>query len=502
MKNICCMTVLILLLLTAGCKKDTQILSKEYPYIIQEEVSEINTTGATVNAGLISSGEYSFDDFGFVISTHTKPVMTDRKISMKSLQERPDKLTLRIDNDLASDHLYYIRAYVKTTSTLVYSNERSFSSMGCIPPRIDHLSISSGIPGNVVTIAGNYFSETPGHNIVSFANARAQILYEGRDTIVVQCPNTSATNTVAVSVEVAGHTGFANSMFNLVNPWTPLADFPGGARFWSSSFTLGDRGYVLLGLAHVNSLATKELWEYNSLTSQWQELPEFPGEVRGMAIDFAIGNSGYAGLGVGSDITALNDLWEYNPQANSWTKKADYPGSTFNDHVYPHFVIDGKLYLYTAFNKYEFWTYDPAMDEWTQLPFDEQLKNHYITEGFSTGNTGYFIETSGDGWGPKTIILWQYNPAQNKIVKTDSVPTSSTFIEGCSFNIGRKLFLSARDQVLIEYDLDSKLVFYHNHPSDHNLFNFSMVFNNKAIVNNSETSKVFDFNTAAALKSK
>lgn len=503
MKNLGWITIITLLLLTAGCKKDSKILSKDYPYIILDKVSDISETGVSVYAEVISSGEYSIDDFGFVISTKTKPVITDRKISLKSVQSNPDKLPLRIDNDLVAHEQYYIRAYIKTDRYLVYSNEESFNSMGCMTPRIDHLSITSGIPGNVVTISGNYFSETPGHNIVRFANVKAPIIREFKDRIVVQCPNTSATQEVPVSVEVAGQTGYASAKFNLVNPWVPLADFPGGSRFWSSFFTVGNKGYITLGLTDVNSYATKELWEFNSLTNQWGELTDFPGQERGKAIAFTIGNSGFVGLGLHSS-SALNneltDLWEYNTQSNTWLKKADFPGSTTG--IYPHFVIDNKLYLYTSFNSHEFWSYDPGMDIWTELPSDPQLLQLTINEGFSVENTGYFIEKTGVPWGIIGLTIWQFDPLKNTFFKIDSLSTNSIYIEDCSFNIGKKLFLSARYRALIEYDMDSKLFFYHNHPSDHQRFNFSFVFDNKAIVNNSETPKIFEFNIDAALHSK
>jgi hypothetical protein len=465
--------------------------------VIQDEISEISETGITVKSEVISSGDYETEDFGFVIGENPIPVLTSRKISLKAVQDNPDNVTFRIDNDLATGRKYYIRAYIKTNSYLIYSNEKSFYSKGSMTPRIDHLSVTSGIPGTVVTITGDYFSETKGNNIVHFGELRANIVSENRNTIVVQCPNNKATVEVAVSVQVAGHSGFATPAFTLVYPWTPLADFPGGARFWSSSFTIGANGYVTLGMTNAGNYATKELWEFNSGTNLWQELPPFPGDARNLAIDFTIGNSGYIGLGAGANVATLTDLWEFNPIANSWTKKADYPGSTFSDHVYPHFVINDKLYMYTGFNKFELWTYDPGMDQWTQLPTDDRMKTHYITEGFSAGNSGYFIEQTGSDWGARTVILWQYNPVINEIVKIDSIPTVSTYIEPCSFNIGRKLFLSGRDKLLIEYDMDSKLTFYHNHPSDHEMFNFRMVFNDKAILNSSETTQVNEFNSAA-----
>ena len=81
MKHLFSFAIITLLLLAAGCKKDSKILSKEYPYVIQEDVSEISETGITVKSEIISSGDYAIEDFGFVISEESKPVVTDRKIS-------------------------------------------------------------------------------------------------------------------------------------------------------------------------------------------------------------------------------------------------------------------------------------------------------------------------------------------------------------------------------------------------------------------------------------
>jgi hypothetical protein len=505
MKRLSLSTVIMVLLLSAGCEKDPKILSKAYPYVILDELSGIDGTGVTVNSEVISSGEYAYMDFGFVISAETPPEISDRRISMKSVQDTPDKMTLRIDNDLATYKQYYIRAYIQTDSLLVYSNERSFMSLGCMVPRIDHLSVTTGIPGTVVLIAGDYFSETPGHNTVRFGEGKATILQESRDTIVVQCPNTTSSGQVPVSVEVAGHTGFASTAFTLVHPWTPLADFPGGSRFWSSSFTVGNNGYVTLGLTGVSTYATKELWEFSNVTGQWRELPAFPGQERGEAVSFAIGNSGYVGLGLKSSkgsYDLLSDLWEYNTTTNDWTRKADFPGSTNLASIYPHFVIDNKLYLYSAHNSYELWTYDPGLDTWAQIPVDTRMRDLDLREGFSRGNTGYFIEISGGAYNLKKISLWQFDPVQNRIFKTDSAQTSSGYINRCSFLIGNKLFLSGGNYFLIEYDMESGLLFNHNHPAAYSSFNFSMVFNEKAVVNNIESPEILEFNTAAGVGRK
>ncbi len=51
-------------------------------------------------------------------------------------------------------------------------------------------------------------------------------------------------------------------------------------------------------------------------------MADFPGVAREYATGFSIGNKGYIGLGISPAF--LNDFYEYNPKTNVWNEKADF----------------------------------------------------------------------------------------------------------------------------------------------------------------------------------
>ena len=134
MNKIISYSLCLILCISSACEKDSRILNKDYPYLLLDEVTEITTTGVTVNAEVISTESYDVVDFGFVLGKNPKPDLTDRMISLSPYQSSPDKITYRIEDGLKIYVLYYIRAYVKTGNLVVYSNERSFFSQGSLSP--------------------------------------------------------------------------------------------------------------------------------------------------------------------------------------------------------------------------------------------------------------------------------------------------------------------------------------------------------------------------------
>ena len=141
----------------------------------------------------------------------------------------------------------------------------------------------------------------------------------------------------------------------------------------------------------------------------------------------------------------------------------------------------------------EVWVFDPLNNNWTALSKDEQFQDKWIREGFSHENKGYFLETLNDESNKYGTVLWYFDDLTNKLSFVDTLVTKLPWIEDCSFNIANKLYISARYGKLIEYDIENELNFYHTHSSDHNVFNFMFQFEDKAILNNSETNEVYEF---------
>ena len=141
--------------------------------------------------------------------------------------------------------------------------------------------------------------------------------------------------------------------------WTQLADFPGGQRCNDVGFFIN--GDIYVGTGNDNdsaNYATSDFWKYTPATNTWTRLPDLPGIPRRCASAFTIGNYGYVCLGVG-DTTYTSGGWRYNPATNNWAIMANYGGGVMADGI--GFTIGSKGYVGTGMydgNDYsQFWEY-------------------------------------------------------------------------------------------------------------------------------------------------
>jgi N-acetylneuraminic acid mutarotase len=115
------------------------------------------------------------------------------------------------------------------------------------------------------------------------------------------------------------------------NTWTRKGDFPGEAFMSAPGFVLGTRGYLGTGsLGGASWTTTKAFWEYNPSTDTWTRKADFPGVARGFALGFSLGNRGYLGLGVQTTQLPMNvpvDFWAYDPGTDTWARQTDLPAS-------------------------------------------------------------------------------------------------------------------------------------------------------------------------------
>lgn len=109
---------------------------------------------------------------------------------------------------------------------------------------------------------------------------------------------------------------------DLIGKWYRVSDMDGLARNYASSFTIGNKGYLICGNDGKNRLS--DCWEYDMERDTWTQKADFPGTARNSAVAMAVDEKGY--LGTGYDGTNyLNDFWEFNPTTNTWAQKADFP---------------------------------------------------------------------------------------------------------------------------------------------------------------------------------
>lgn len=143
----------------------------------------------------------------------------------------------------------------------------------------------------------------------------------------------------------------------------------------------------------------------------WNKMAEFPGKGRFVPVSFTIGNIGYFGLGLESTYSqdpSLMDLWSYDPALDQWTQLEDCP--LFNDRVDEVFEstpADTSGYI-LAIKSDKIVEYRPILDDWvfrTTIPMEYRtgrpkifwFKNNLYTLGLQSG-TLYRWDPNDDSW--------------------------------------------------------------------------------------------------------
>lgn len=148
---------------------------------------------------------------------------------------------------------------------------------------------------------------------------------------------------------------------NLENmTFSNLGQFTGNYRFYTTGFSLNDKGYLFAGQQPGNTYM-KDLWEYDSKANVWTKLSELAGsEFRDSPISFSLGERLFMGLGGFSD--AYNDIFEYDIINNEWYKLENLPGEG-RSHA-TSFTIEDKAYIGTGYDEYiyqfsDFYEFNP-----------------------------------------------------------------------------------------------------------------------------------------------
>lgn len=154
--------------------------------------------------------------------------------------------------------------------------------------------------------------------------------------------------------------------------WIEIAEPAASVRSGSVSFVLNGRSYFGLGYNGTNSNAQgykSDFWGFNG--SSWNsDIPAFTGTLREQSVAFVLNNKVYIGLGYNIDLeTALADFWEYDPATEEWTQIGDFPIPLYNAVA---FVVDGRAFVGTGKNNDDewetrFWEFDAASRTWPDV---------------------------------------------------------------------------------------------------------------------------------------
>jgi len=206
--------------------------------------------------------------------------------------------------------------------------------------------------------------------------------------------------------------------------WRSMTDFF-SARDFVSGFSIGDYGYVCLGLrdSSGNNIANDDLWQYDPTTDTWTQMANFSGAVRWGAAAFVVGDRAWVGTGRNTSANSFQDFFMFDPASNTWAQKASYPGAARRGAT--GFATGGKGYVACGWNNPTYYNdmyeYDTANDAWTSKASVGSTGFNYPI-GFSYGGKGYI--GGGNNGANYYSDFYEYDPG------TDSWTSKTSMTNG------------------------------------------------------------------------
>lgn len=315
----------------------------------------------------------------------------------------------------------------KSNYVEVISNLQSVKANGMfemIPPRIDAISPESGFTDQLVKIRGDYFNPQDFGNTIIIGEKFVIVEEATRKELTIRIPKGIYLNRLfPIGVKVANQTAFSSD-FTLTDLWIQKEGVPSSGdhpRYRSTGFSIGDFGYIGLGLGYEFENAYRDFYKYDPKDNSWTQIDDFGGGSRYETSNFVIDNFAYVGGGwkSASGFELTKDFWKYNPLTDQWTRIADMPVASSGA---VGLSAGGFGYVCLKSIENNFWKYDPLLDKWTQLPDLKALfsgaqgkadtgfvigdKIYIYTSGNSTGlHQLYEFNTQSEQWTRKTDMI-------------------------------------------------------------------------------------------------
>jgi len=442
-----------LMTIFSGCKKDVDIPIIKIPTLITTAVSAITTTSDVTGGSVTSSGGSEVTVRGVCWSTINNPTVA----GSKTTDGIGTGSFISVMADLTPNTAYYVRAYATNSAGTAYGNEISFHTLSIVTTSaiVSFSSTSAVVTGNVIYgqignhLIGSGICWSTSQNPTTADSKAPNDTYSGIFTSNLTGLIQGTTYFVrAYAVYDNGPTIYGNelSFTTSFESGTGIqkADFPGGARFYATGFSIGTKVYLGLGYTDGN-LPKRDFWEWDQTTNLWTKKADYPGNASSGAVGFSIGTKGYIGTGGNFSTNGVtNEFWEYDPATNTWAEKSSLPAASGRAYAVG-FSIGTKGYIGTGIwydgisrsNYQDFWEWDQTTNLWTKKAnYPGNASSGAV--GFSIGTKGY-IGTGGNGT-PYSKDFWEWDQATDAwSKKADFGGTARGYAIG--FSIGNRGYI-------------------------------------------------------------
>lgn len=212
--------------------------------------------------------------------------------------------------------------------------------------------------------------------------------------------------------------------------WTKLQSLGNGKRYESTSFSIGNKGYITCGL-DTNDNCYNDLWEYDPAFNYWTQKANLPATYRRASFGFELGGKGYVGGGIDNAIPSigniLNEFWMYDPILNTWTPKTNTPIATFRS---AGVSCNGKGYMIGGADDWSLYSsvyeYNPTTNTWiskaTFPGVPTSSGGREAGTATTVNNIIYFGLGKDDSFFQND--WWAYNPTTNTWTRKADYPSS------------------------------------------------------------------------------
>ncbi len=201
--------------------------------------------------------------------------------------------------------------------------------------------------------------------------------------------------------------------------FTELPPCPGVTRGHPAFIAHNDKIFMGAGSGDAGNL--NDWWVYDFATATWEQKANMPGERRHHPYQFAIDDAVYVGGGHRGNWIK----WDIN--AETWTAIDDFPGSRVAGTQFSYngkgFVLSGDLEDHTPLVEKNFLMYDPAGDEWYELPFESSM-HRWAGSSFIIGDDLFYFGGFGANPGGNDLNMWKFDLTTVKCLAPTRVLTT------------------------------------------------------------------------------
>lgn len=200
-------------LLIVSCEEEG-VKQRGYPVVNTYDITDITENGALLNGEVLDVGP-GVIDHGFMYSLHDFVAEYETDIISLGPLESPGEFSAIANRNLTADATYYVRAYARSDSRMVFGQARQFVSRGSLPPTVETLSPTKGVIGDTVIVVGTGFSDWGPRNFVYFGNMLSLPYKANKDTLWLTVPSQTAVGENTMKIVVGSHTVDMSQKFEL-----------------------------------------------------------------------------------------------------------------------------------------------------------------------------------------------------------------------------------------------------------------------------------------------